>query len=316
MIRLIRALSAAALWALVWAAPLPATDGAAGRPWTAACADLVGEATATPTRWHGARGATVRSMVRESVRGTPAIISRVTMPALTVEPAPFGRVPDRQPGRAGASMLVSLVAVLIAGMITMYLIFATFGMRRILRETADTQRRMSRVQARLLDTVSSLVSSDRDPPTSCAPTIPGVSRAVCSSASTDHRLALTLSHEITKMQRRIEQLSPESQAAQALDRALQRLRRELMAEGYTIHDPAGQPYTAGMQVMVAEFVPGAGRGESDRIERTVKAEVRYGDTVIQPAVVVVKTHRSKRASRAERELTAEAGRGAAQTPGE
>ncbi|MBD3239977.1 MAG: hypothetical protein GF331_05280 [Chitinivibrionales bacterium] len=291
MTRWIRLITAAGvLWAVLLPPAAMAGDGAAHMGWAAACIDFVHDATTLPARWHGQRGATVRSLVRESTRGTPAVVSTVTMPAVSIAPAPFGAAPPRPDRRVEASTMVSLLSVMVAGMITMFLIFAALGVHGTLGEIAEGQRRLGRLQTTLLEGVAALVSAAPSLAPASAPSprlLPGEHEP---PPSGNHRLALTLSHEITKMQRRVAQLNPAGDAAKALDRALQRLRRELMAEGYTIHDPAGQRYTEGMQVSVAEFVPGAQPGDSDRIERTLKAEVRYGDTVIQPAVVVVKTH--------------------------
>ncbi len=290
MIRPRHGIMAGWLCALAYIAPARAANSSAAASWTSTADRFVHTITAAPTRWHGCDDAAVRSLVRESARGRPAVVSRLSMPAATVTPAiPPAGAYECIP-RIDSGALVSLLAIIVAAIIVALLVAAALRVRFMLAELARGQLRLARLETRLLDMVSTLATA---PPARAQPAPPD-GQPLARTRDTepdDHRLALTLSNEITKMQRRVAELDPAAAAAKALDRALQRLRRELMAQGYTLYDPTGQAYTKGMRVSVAEFVPGGEPGDTERIERTIKAEVRYGETVIQPAVVIVKTHR-------------------------
>jgi hypothetical protein len=147
---------------------------------------------------------------------------------------------------------------------------------RRLRELSGEHRILAKNQAALL---SALRAAPRDSAPHRA--------ATTDTLSGQHRLVCEVAHELLKMKRRVSELPADLAAASSLGHALDRLHRELESRGYTVRDLTGQPYVEGMQVSVVEFAPQSDPSATDRIERTLKPEVRYHDRIIRPAEVVV-----------------------------
>ena len=224
-------------------------------------------------------------MVREGVRGVPATVTSVTMPAAEVtpaEPPPLFTLPTFPvPAVSRADILG---AVCIAAGVLLLVLIAHAVIRALVRldQLTDTQYRMLQTQTTVLDSLGALLSGS-----------PVGDSASGTHAQSPHGLATGVCHELVKIDRRVKQLPENLTQARPLARAVERLARALESFGYTARDLTGEPYTEGMRVSVAEFATTGAPGSSDRIERTLKPEIRFKGTIIQQATVVVSTAPSR-----------------------
>jgi hypothetical protein len=111
------------------------------------------------------------------------------------------------------------------------------------------------------------------------------SRSAKAAPGIDHSLPCALYRELFRLKVR---LATASVLDESLSHAVGRLEDELGSRGYSVRDLTGQPYHAGMNVKVTNFVvtPGLDIAEV-RISRTIRPEITFKGVVIDPGTVEV-----------------------------
>lgn len=101
----------------------------------------------------------------------------------------------------------------------------------------------------------------------------------------DHELAAVLIRELFRIRKKI---NDKTFAMENLTPSLSRLDDELKSRGYVVRDLTGMPYTEGMRVSVANFIPSetvtAGK---EKIIRTIRPEISFKNKLLDPGTVEV-----------------------------
>jgi hypothetical protein len=108
------------------------------------------------------------------------------------------------------------------------------------------------------------------------------------TADPDHSLALKLADEITLMERNISHMAADTKGLKPLIRAIERLKDNLVSNGYELPDLLGKPYNEGMKVQVITSIPDENLEEGSAIiTKVIKPQVNFKDKMVQMAQIEV-----------------------------
>ncbi len=110
------------------------------------------------------------------------------------------------------------------------------------RINEDMQAKMMKLDTDLLGSLEKLVQTRAAPQTQAA------------AAEVDHSLALKVADEITRIEQNLTQMDSTVKGHKQLAAAVQRMKENLIANGYEIPDLLGKRYDQGMK-LTAAFVP-------------------------------------------------------------
>jgi hypothetical protein len=107
------------------------------------------------------------------------------------------------------------------------------------------------------------------------------------SENIDHSLILKVADEITRIQKNLSGMDPETKGLKQLEFAVDRIQDNFKENGYEMVELLNKPYDQGMKVS-AKFKPDSAlkRGEQI-ITRIIKPQVNYNNAIIQEAQVEV-----------------------------
>lgn len=104
----------------------------------------------------------------------------------------------------------------------------------------------------------------------------------------DHSLSLKVADEITRMQRNISRMDPETKGTKPLLKGLERLRKNFMAEGYEIIDLLNKPYDPRMNIEVINFVEDPSLNDDEQfVCKVIRPQVNFNGILVQRAQVDV-----------------------------
>jgi len=113
------------------------------------------------------------------------------------------------------------------------------------------------------------------------------------SEDTDHSLALKVADEITRIQRNLSSMDPETKGLKQLEFAVDRIQDNFKEKGYEIVELLNKPYDQGMKVS-AKFKPDDTLKPGEQIiTRIFKPQINYNDVIIQEAQVEVSVGEKK-----------------------
>jgi ribosomal protein S8 len=112
--------------------------------------------------------------------------------------------------------------------------------------------------------------------------------ATVANAEPDHSLALKLADEITLMERNISHMNQETKGLKPLIRAIDRLKDNLISNGYEFVDLVGKQYNEGMKITIVSSIPDENLEKGiDIITKIIKPQVNHNNKMIQMAQVEV-----------------------------
>ena len=104
----------------------------------------------------------------------------------------------------------------------------------------------------------------------------------------DHSLALEVANEITLMERNISHMNQETIGLKPLIRAIERLKDNLIVNGYELVELLGKPCIEGMKITIVGTASDENMDKGiDIITKIIKPQVNYNDKMIQMAQVEV-----------------------------
>jgi len=110
------------------------------------------------------------------------------------------------------------------------------------------------------------------------------------NADIDHSLALKVASEINIIERNINLMEVGTKGLKQLARSVEKLKDNLVANGYEIPQLLGKPFNQGMKVIVTGFVPDENLEKgTEIITKILIPQVNYNDIMIQTAQIEVST---------------------------
>lgn len=104
---------------------------------------------------------------------------------------------------------------------------------------------------------------------------------------TDHTLALKVADEIVRIEINLSRMDESVRGYTQLQRAVERIRTNFLANGYEIVEMLGKPYVEGMKA-TANFVPDDTLKEGEQIiTGIIKPQINYKGKMIQAAQITV-----------------------------
>lgn len=171
--------------------------------------------------------------------------------------------------RTYASILLVTI-VLISVMIYMYISF-----NRRLREAYEIQHE-ALILDKLLLQVESDTTNDRD------------LTHENERGGDDHNLALKIADEVTRLQSNISRLDPTTKGIKPIQKGMERIFNNLLANGYEVTDLIGHKYDEGLALDVINFLDNKDLENGERIiTKVVSPQVIYNGKLIQRAQVEV-----------------------------
>ena len=108
-----------------------------------------------------------------------------------------------------------------------------------------------------------------------------------SSNKADHTLALKVADETLRIEKNLRRIDPDTKGLKPLEKAVGRIKDNLMAAGYEVESYIGQPYKEGMRVnpefVFDDTIPEGGR----IITAASRPQVHYNGILLQEASVTV-----------------------------
>ncbi len=104
----------------------------------------------------------------------------------------------------------------------------------------------------------------------------------------DHSLALKVADEITLIERNISLMDSNVKGLKQLSRSVEKLKDNLLANGYELPNLLGKNYNQGMKVIVSSSIPDDNLEEGvEIITKVIKPQVNYNEKMIQTAQIEV-----------------------------
>jgi len=108
-----------------------------------------------------------------------------------------------------------------------------------------------------------------------------------SSEPLDHHLVLKVADEVTRLEINLSRMDPSIRGYKILCRSIERIKDNMLANGYEIVEMLGKPYNEGMRV-VANFVSDDTLAEGEqKITGIIKPQINYKGKMIQSAQITV-----------------------------
>ena len=108
------------------------------------------------------------------------------------------------------------------------------------------------------------------------------------TAEPDHSLALKVASEINLIERNINLMDSKTKGLKQLTRSVEKLKDNLMANGYEIPQLLGKEFNQGMKVIVASSIPDENLEKgSEIITKILIPQVNYNGVMIQTAQIEV-----------------------------
>ncbi len=107
------------------------------------------------------------------------------------------------------------------------------------------------------------------------------------SQENDHSLTLKVADEITRINKNISNINPETRGLKQLSASINRILDNFMANGYEIIDMLNKPYNEGMKVQATFKTNENLKANEFIITRIIKPQINYKGTMIQAAHVEV-----------------------------
>ena len=104
----------------------------------------------------------------------------------------------------------------------------------------------------------------------------------------DHSLALKVADEINRMENNLSRMDPAVKGHKQLTKSIERVRKNMKANGYELVALLGKPYDPGMKAEDVQIVPDDSLQEGEAIiTRVSRPEIRYEGEVIQTSQIQV-----------------------------
>lgn len=104
----------------------------------------------------------------------------------------------------------------------------------------------------------------------------------------DHSLALKVADEITLIERNISLMDSNVKGLKHLSRSIDKLKDNLLANGYELPELLGKNYNQGMKVIISSSIPDDNLEEGvEIITKVIKPQVNYKEKMIQTAQIEV-----------------------------
>lgn len=108
-----------------------------------------------------------------------------------------------------------------------------------------------------------------------------------SSEPLDHHLVLKVADEVTRLEINLSRMDPSIRGYKILCKSIERIKDNMLANGYEIVEMLGKPYNEGMRV-VANFVSDDTLAEGEqKITGIIKPQINYKGKMIQSAQITV-----------------------------
>lgn len=108
-----------------------------------------------------------------------------------------------------------------------------------------------------------------------------------SSEPLDHHLVLKVADEVTRLEINLSRMDPSIRGYKILCKSIERIKDNMLANGYEIVEMLGKPYNEGMKV-VANFVSDDTLAEGEqKITGIIKPQINYKGKMIQSAQITV-----------------------------
>ena len=103
----------------------------------------------------------------------------------------------------------------------------------------------------------------------------------------DHSLVLKVADEVTRLEVNLSRMDPSIRGYKILCKSIERIKDNMLANGYEIVEMLGKPYNEGMKV-VANFVSDDTLAEGEqKITGVIKPQINYKGKMIQSAQITV-----------------------------
>lgn len=103
----------------------------------------------------------------------------------------------------------------------------------------------------------------------------------------DHSLVLKVADEVTRLEVNLSRMDPSIRGYKILCKSIERIKDNMLANGYEIVEMLGKPYNEGMKV-VANFVSDDTLAEGEqKITGIIKPQINYKGKMIQSAQITV-----------------------------
>lgn len=103
----------------------------------------------------------------------------------------------------------------------------------------------------------------------------------------DHNLVLKVADEVTRLEINLSRMDPSIRGYKILCKSIERIKDNMLANGYEIVEMLGKPYNEGMKV-VANFVSDDTLAEGEqKITGIIKPQINYKGKMIQSAQITV-----------------------------
>ncbi len=104
----------------------------------------------------------------------------------------------------------------------------------------------------------------------------------------DHSLALKVADEITRINKNLANMAPETKGLKQLAASVKRIEENFAANGYDIPDLLYKPFNPGMKLIVVNSIPDDNlKSDEEIITRIIKPQVNFKGIMIQAAQVEV-----------------------------
>ena len=108
-----------------------------------------------------------------------------------------------------------------------------------------------------------------------------------SSEPLNHNLVLKVADEVTRLEINLSRMDPSMRGYRILCKSIERIKDNMLANGYEIVEMLGKPYNEGMKV-VANFVSDDTLAEGEqKITGIIKPQINYKGKMIQSAQITV-----------------------------